>query len=145
MEILVYLEAFSNSTNKKGRTSQYLPLMSPCGDPWTSPTRTSPYSGLPKRLYRPFVQFPNLCARYAFCHRRANDIDCGWYLRWIEDSTAHIAQLFPLLPSSPRSLVQLHTITMLFNVNVAAVVALALAMSAYTAPSLPNSAAPALS
>ncbi len=51
-----------------------------------------------------------------------------------EDSTTHIAQLFPLLPSSPCSLVQLHTITMLFNVNVAAVVALAFAMSAYAAP-----------
>ncbi len=84
MEILVYLKAFSsNSTNKKGRTSQYLPLMSPCGDPCTSPTRTSPHSGLPKRFYRPFVQFPNLCARYAFRHCHANDADCGWDLRWV--------------------------------------------------------------
>ncbi len=131
MAIPVYLEVFSsNSMNKKGQTSHYLPLMSSCGDPWTSPTRTSPHSGLPKRFYCPFVQFPNLCTRYAFHHRCANDVDCGWYLRRVPQ------------PTSPNSSLYSHHLHAL-NVNVAAVVALALAMSAYAAPSLPNPAAPA--
>ncbi len=59
-----------------------------------------------------------------------------------EDSTIHISQLFPLLPSSlllfsntTLATVQLHTITMIFNVNAAAVAALALTMAVHAAPS----------
>ncbi|KAK0479222.1 hypothetical protein IW261DRAFT_1608130 [Armillaria novae-zelandiae] len=79
-----------------------------------------------------------------------NDVDCGWDLSWYKRARGlnhPLPQLFLLLPSSLRSLVQLPTITMLFNANIAAVVALALAMSAYAAPidgpSFSNPAAPA--